>query len=70
MSKVAKVTNLQYLLRNSRLDCYDLSHAGRLILRLNLDYLFRLAQQIMSLVVTIIYFCDKSLPGFLKKIVK
>ena len=52
---VAKVTNLQYLLRNDRLDCYDLLHADRQVLRLNLDYVARLAKPTMFLGVVIHY---------------
>ena len=29
--KAVKVTNIQYVLRNERLDCYGLLHADRLI---------------------------------------
>ena len=35
MPKVAKIINLQYLLRNDRLDCYDSLHTDRITLRLN-----------------------------------
>ena len=37
------------------LDCYDLLHAGRLTLRLNLDPVVQHAQPTMSLGVTIHY---------------
>ena len=53
--KEAKVTNLQYILRIGMLDCYDLLHAGRLTLRLNLDPVVQHAQPTMSLGVTIHY---------------
>lgn len=54
MSKpIAKVTDLQYLLRNEMLNCYDLLRADRLTLRLNLDSAVRLAQQTLFLGVAI-----------------
>ena len=41
--KIVKITNLQYLLRNSRLNCYDLLQDDRLTLRFSLDSVFKLS---------------------------
>ena len=55
MPKVAKAANLQYPLRNDRLDCYDLLHADRPTLRCNLDSVVRLTRPTMFLCVAIHY---------------